>query len=140
MHGDKGDNAYLLALTTTHEGRLSALDVHISPHLVVLGEGRCLSLLNGSVDVGLGLLVEFLRYSQTYVTVETRVSSTDLDVLLGGETPLLDVAREATDGVVGLTHPLNLITGTVGRAGVGHTAHCQHWVRAASQKAKGTHE
>lgn len=51
-----------------------------------------------------------------------RDSPTYLNVLLGGKTPLLNVAREAADRVVSLAHALNLVTGTVGRAGVGHTA------------------
>lgn len=52
--------AYLLALTTAHESRLGTRNVYVSPHLVFLRVGRCLGLLDGNIDLGLGLLVKFL--------------------------------------------------------------------------------
>ena len=45
---------------------------------------------------------------------------THLEVLLARETPLLDVALEAADGVLCGPHALDLLAGTVGGAGVGH--------------------
>lgn len=46
--------------------------------------------------------------------------STNLELLLSGKTPLLDVALETADRILGATHTLNLLTGTVSGTGVGH--------------------
>lgn len=51
----------LLPLTTTQEGWLGALVVDVGPQVLLAGEGRGLSLLDGLIDLSLGLLVEFLR-------------------------------------------------------------------------------
>lgn len=49
--------------------------------------------------------------------------STDLNLLLGRKAPFLDVACQAADGIVGLTHALDFITATVGCAGVRHATY-----------------
>jgi hypothetical protein len=43
-----------------------------------------------------------------------------LELLLGGEAPFLNVALQATDGVLCAGHVLDLFTSTVGGTGVGH--------------------
>ena len=51
---------------------------------------------------------------------ETSAGTTHLELLLAGDTPLLDVALETTDRVLGATHTLDLLARAVGRARVGH--------------------
>ena len=67
-------------------------------------EGRRLGLLDGSVDLGLSLLVD------------------RLEVILSREAPLGDVALETADGVLRGPDALDLVTRTVGGAGIGHAA------------------
>lgn len=43
-----------------------------------------------------------------------------LEFLLGGETPLLDVLLESTDRILGTSHPLHFLAGTVSGSRVGH--------------------
>jgi hypothetical protein len=48
--------------------------------------------------------------------------ATDLKLFLGGQTPLLDVALQTSDGVLRASHPLYFLAGTVRSSGVGHPA------------------
>ena len=95
---------YLLALATAHLGGLVARAVDVGPELLFVGEGRRLGLLDGSVDLGLSLLVD------------------RLEVILSREAPLGDVALETADGVLRGPDALDLVTRTVGGAGIGHAA------------------
>ena len=97
------DRTHLLPLSSSHEGWLGTLVVDIRPEVVHIRFGRSFSLLDGLVDLGLGLLVN------------------GLELLLGGKTPVLDVFLETTDGVLGAAHLLDFVTGTVGGTGIGHT-------------------
>jgi len=96
------NRTYLLPLSSSHEGWLGALVVDIRPEVIHVGLGRSLGFLNGIVDLGFGLLVD------------------SLELLLSGETPVLDVFLETTDRVLSATHFLDLVTGTVGSTGIGH--------------------
>ena len=45
---------------------------------------------------------------------------THLELLLGSETPFLDVPLQSTDWVLRAPHPLDFLTRTVGGTRVGH--------------------
>ena len=96
------ERTHLFPLSSPHEGWLGTLVIDVRPEVVHIGFGRSLGLLDGLVYLGLGLLVD------------------GFELLLGGEAPVLNVFLEATDGVLSAAHFLDLVTGTVGGAGIGH--------------------
>ena len=51
---------HLLPLASTHEGRLGALVVDISPEVFLQRFRRLLRLFNGLIDLSLSVLIEFL--------------------------------------------------------------------------------
>lgn len=88
----------------TDELGLGALDVDVLEEDLGLGlrDGHGLGGSDLSGDVVAGLLVDLL------------------ELLLSGNLPLEDSLLESGNGVVGGTHALDLLTGTVGGARVGH--------------------
>lgn len=50
-----------------------------------------------------------------------RERKTNLEILRSSDAPLLDVPLQSTDRVLGAPHLLDLVTGTVGSSGVGHS-------------------
>ena len=92
----------LFTVPATHRCGLGASRVDVGPELVLRGERRSLGFLDGSIDLGLRLLVH------------------GLEVVLRRQAPFSDVTLETTDGILGRADALDLLTGTVGSSRVGH--------------------
>lgn len=94
----------LLRDTAPDEWRLGARVVNVLEQNLGgrVGDGHGLGGGNLLIDVRTGLLVD------------------GLELLLGGHGPVENVLLQALDGVVGASHALDLLTGTVRGSGVGH--------------------
>lgn len=99
-----GEVEVLLGDTSTDERRLGAGVVNILVQDLGggVGNGHGLSGSDLLIDVRTGLLVD------------------GLELLLSGDCPVDDVLLQTLDRVVGASHALDLLTGTVRGAGVGH--------------------